>query len=403
MTGSAATKGPLVLQEWEETLADIDLQTAQALADLPGMNISVAPTSRGWLIRPSSIVGVTEANGRQVLIKPKIAMSNLLNLLEVTPKSLRWENQPFGYDTEPNVVIALIRLFRRGLDQALAQGLRHDYLQRNERTSALRGRIDIAALTRRPGLPSPIPCQYDDYTADIELNRLLLAATETALRTNGVPDDDRLQLRRHRQRFEDVQPTFQLPQWVDQWEPNRLETHYELAVRSAALLLQDRSPADRVGSKGVGRFTVDMNDLVEKFITRRLAQQLPQHLQIREQQSLTLDTGGAVKVRPDLIVYRDDKPQLVIDIKYKAVASLSDTSTSDLFQLHTYAHLLGLRRAAIVSCIAEDEPEGVNRHLTVRNSGVELHLWPIDLRGTPEDIARKISDLVHTVEHQSGT
>ncbi len=401
MTDPTTALEPLVLQEWGETMVDIDLRTAQALASLPGMGITVAPKSGGWLVRPSSIVGVTEANGRQVLIRPKIAMTNLLNLLEVTPKSLKWDNQPFGYDTEPNVIIALIRLFRRGLDQALAQGLRHDYVQRHERQAALRGRIDMAALTRRPGLPAPIPCQFDDYTADIELNRLLLAATETSLRTRGVPNDDRMQLRRHRQRFEDVQSTVQAPQWVDTWQPNRLEAHYELAVRSAALLMRDRSPADRVGSKGIGRFTVNMNDLVEKFITRRLVGHLPQPLRVKDQQSLRFDVDGAFTVYPDLVVYRDEKPRFVIDVKYKAVEAIKDTSNSDLFQLHTYAQLLGLRRGAIISCSATDHPQGQPQQMTVRNSGVKLHLWPIDLRGTPEDINDQIELLIQKIETET--
>lgn len=382
-----------MLQEHSDTVADIDLPTARALAELPGMGIAVTPSSGGWRIRPSSRVGALEVNGRPVLIRPKIAMSNLLNLLEVSPASLRWDNEPFGYDSEPNVIVALVRLLRRGLDQALAQGLRHDYIQRNERLPALRGRIDVPTLARRPGLPSPIPCQFDEYTADIELNRLLLAATETSLCTRGVPDDDRLQLRRHRQRFEDVQPIAQPPHWVDRWEPNRLEAHCELAVRSAALLMRDRSPVDRVGSSGVGRFTVDMNDLVEKFISRRITRQLEPVLQVRGQQALSFDTGASMTVRPDLIVYQDGRPRLVLDIKYKAVGSLAETSTSDLFQLHTYAQLLGIQRGAIVSCYAADQPQGPPQHLTVRNSGIELHLWPVDLRGEPEDVDNQIEQL----------
>lgn len=394
MTNTTDKASPLILREHQRTDADLDLETARALANLPDMEIAVAPGPNGWVVRPSSIVGATQANGRQVLIRPKIGMANLLNLLEVSPSSLVWNKEAFGYDSEPNVIVALIRMLRRGLDQALSQGLRHDYVERVERTAAVRGRINFPSLVGRPGLPSPIPCRFDEYTADIELNRLLLAATEAALHTPGVPDDDRLQLRKHRNRFEDIPPIAQPPHWVDTWEPNRLETHYELAVRAAAMLLRNRSPVDRLGTNGLHRFTVNMNYLVEQFITRRISQGLPPELEMRAQANTSLDTGRQITVRPDLVIYRNNSPCFVIDIKYKALESISDTSTSDLFQLHTYAQLLGLQQGAIISCLAGDQTQRPPQHITVRQSDVNLHLWPLDLRGTPESIDTEITRLI---------
>lgn len=389
-----------MFREHTDTPTDIDLDTARALANLPDVGLTVTPGSAGWVVRASSFVGTTEANGRQVLIRPKIGMANLLNLLEVSPTSLVWDSRSFDYDSEPNVIVALIRMLRRGLDQALAQGLRHDYVTHNERTPAIRGRIDFPSVVKRPGLTSPIPCLFDEYTADIELNRLLLAATEVALRTPTVPHDDRLQLRKHRGRLVDVQPIATSPHWVDTWEPNRLETHYELAIRAAAMLLRDRSPVDRAGTRGLQRFTVDMNPLVEQFITRRIAAGMSSQLEVRAQASTSFDTAGRIRVKPDLVLYRNNQPCFVIDIKYKALESVTDTSTSDLYQLHTYTQLLGLPQGAIISCLANDQVERPLEHLTVRQSGVNLHLWPLDLRGTPSDIDAAIGRLIEQIRHQ---
>ncbi len=387
-----------MLQEYAESIVQLDPHTATALASHPVANVRVAPHPQGWAVTPSSTVGVFTAGDRDVLIRPKIPMANVFNLLDVGTTSLRWLEDTFDYGTDDNLLVALIRMFRRGLDAAVAQGVRHDYLEQSERLMALRGRVDMRTLVRQPGLVSTIPCRFDEYTADIELNRLLLAALLKSVRVAHVPDADRMQLRRHLGRFEGVSAAAADPSWVDSWQPSRLEQHYEFAVRTAALLLRGQSPADRVGSNTLGQFVVDMNELVERFIIERIRRSLPRSLIASPQHQMHLDTVGKQPVRPDLVISDAGGPLLVLDVKYKAVESIDSVATSDLYQLHTYAQLLGLRRAVILSCVASDDYAPSPQSLTVRNTDIEIELWPIDLRGLPEDLDRDIEIVVDRID-----
>ena len=397
MTPSDPSGEVLVLREHTESIIDLDRETALALAMHPYASLAVAPHPNGWSIKPSSTVGVFSANGRDVLIRPKINISNVMNLLDVTTKSLTWRPDTFDYDVDDNILVALIRLFRRGLDEALSQGIRHDYLERNERLISLRGRIDIGDLSRRPGLASPISCRYDEHTADIELNRLLLSAMLISLRQRHVPDRDRLGLRRHLARFEGVSPKAADPAWTDTWEPSRLEQHYEAAIRAGALLVRGTSPADRVGSRTLGQFTVKMNDLVEDFITQRILRQLPAGIEGRSQLELSLDVADQRQVYPDLTIYRNGSPVLVLDVKYKAVESITDVRTPDIFQLHTYSQLLNLDRGVIVSCVASDDYMAAPEVVTIRETGVTIELWPIDLRGSPQQLDQQIAMIIDRI------
>lgn len=385
------------LREHAESVITLDLETARALAAHPKAGISVTPHPDGWAVRPSSTVGVISVNGRDVLIRPKIDISNVMNLLDVNTKSLAWSDDRFDYGTDDNILVALVRLFRRSLDAAVSQGIRHDYVERSDRLIALRGRIDIGEVVRRPGLPSPLPCRYDEYTADIELNCLLLVATMVALRQRHVPDADRLALRRHLARFEGVTPQAADPSWVESWEPTRLEQHYESAIRAAALLVRGTSPADRVGSRTVSQFTVNMDTLVEDFITQRILRELPKELSGTTQRKLRFGSEGGHWIYPDLTILRSDTPALVLDVKYKAVESIAGASTSDLYQLHTYAQLLGLKRGIIVSCVASDALVSALRSMTVDETGVTIELWPIDLRGSPAELDQQISMIVSRI------
>lgn len=397
MTHTSQSDRVIVLREHSESVIDVDMETARALARHPSSQIAVTPNPDGWVVKPSSIVGVISVNGHDVLIRPKIDIANVMYLLDVNTKALAWREETFDYGTDDNILVALVRLFRRGLDAAVSHGIRHDYVEQSDRLIALRGRIDLGELVRRPGLPSPIPCRYDEYTADIELNRLLLVAIMVALRQRHVPDADRFGLRRHLARFEAVTPMVVDPSWVDSWEPTRLQQHYEPAVRAAALLVRGTSPADRVGSRTLSQFTVNMNDLVEDFITQRIIRQLPTDLEGRPQDEFSLDVRNQRQIRPDLTIYRDDRPVLVLDVKYKAVEAISNVQTPDLYQMHTYAQLLGLDRGVIVSCTASDEINPASRTLTVSKTGVTIELWPIDLRGDPDDLDQQISMIVDRI------
>jgi 5-methylcytosine-specific restriction enzyme subunit McrC len=242
-----------------------------------------------------------------------------------------------------------------------------------------------------------LPCAFDEHTEDVWLNRVLRSAIEVALRMPFVPAIDRRILRRHLDDFELVRPwTGTIPE-IDHWRPSRLETHYEPAVRCAALLLRTRSLTDRATSDGVPSmaFTVNMNALVETFIEDRLRRALAGTLELRGQQVTPFDVERRVLLRPDYVFTRDRRPVFVADCKYKDAATIEQVKSGDLMQLHTYAHLLGVPSGALIEC-AVGRPDPAD-HTIVRKSGTMLHVWPVDLSGTPEQIDEAIERVAASV------
>ena len=217
--------------------------TVRQLLALDGLRIQVSPAQRAdaWMVTPSSVVGVATLDDAQFLIKPKLGIRNLLELMDVTSDLERWRSDLFEYEQEPDVLTAVVRIFLRAAEVALARGLRHDYQWQEERLLALRGRIDISALTRRPGALFLVPCVYDDHTPDIGPNRALLAATRRALRVPGMSPVDRGRLHRLEKTFEAVSEDTDPLRWVKAWVPTRLDRHYLPAVAVTRLLLQNLS------------------------------------------------------------------------------------------------------------------------------------------------------------------
>jgi len=391
---------PIVLREYVELDISLETATARALASNKSAAISVTPSEIGWRIRPSQFIGVTEANGQQFVIQPKIPMENALIVLGASAKSIEWSRETFDYHQTTSLLAAMVMVFRRGLDFALARGLRHDYRAEQDRLQSIRGRIDIAEVVRKPGSAIPIPCRFDEYTTDNRLNRLLLAGISRSLRVPGVPREDKIRLRHHLASFEGVGEHDLRDRWSLQWTPTRLDRHYEAAVRPADLIVHGDSVADRVGSSRGTTFLVDMNKAVENFITERITHHLHGRLDVLPQAKTSLDIEGRKAIYPDLVFKKGGQVAFVADIKYKDVRDIADASSDDLYQLNTYALTHGLKRASLITCPSHPGPD-IPGPITLTKTGIELHVIQIDLSGAPAQIEESFAKAADLVEKLS--
>jgi 5-methylcytosine-specific restriction enzyme subunit McrC len=380
------------LREHHPSVVDLDALTARALSEHSASKISVEPCAGGWRVTPSEMVGVFEVNGIRFIVEPKIPISNVFGLLDVDLSSFHVSRETFEYGSESDLLVGIVRLFAEGLDIALSQGLRHDYVERFDSLNSIRGRIEFASLARSPGIAIPTPCRFDEYTANIRVNQLLLSAIEVAVRVPGVPAREAVRLRRHLAAFEEVDHHRGSVDWVDTWVPNRMERHYISAVKPAALILRNHTTALSSGGSAASSFLVDMNRLVEKFIEDRIGRYLDAGLRLEPQKVRWLDVDRVVSYRPDLVVARDGHPIAVADVKYKAVDEWSEVENADIYQVHTYAQALGLDRAVLVTCTA-GRPSNPRGTVVIGGTGVEIVLWPIDLSVPIPEINAQLLEL----------
>ena len=382
----------ITLREWTTTTIPLTSRTARALAAHPDARITVAPAADegAWEVRASSMVGVIAAGDTTVVIEPKIPMESVLTLMAATPPSEKWLTEEAGLGESPDLLRVVVHAYITALDRALSRGMRREYREEREELVGIRGRIDIASISRRPFASTRIPCVYDEYTADTGLNRLLLAAVRRCGRIPGVAGPDRTALRRSAAALDGVGEDRHALDWYDKWTPTRLDRHFEQAARLGALILRNMTINEGAGTNQSPTFLVNMNALVEKFIEVSLTDALRGNLDVAGQFRTTLDTGGRIAMRPDLVFSRHGERLLVADIKYKAVETLAETSRADLYQVTSYAAALGLPVAALITCgVGPDLPE----EMVVRNAGVRIRVIPVDLGGDQRALASAIRGL----------
>lgn len=419
----------LTLTEWQPQPVDLTCDQASALANARGRAgrswLKVEPGHRSgqWVITPNSFVGGFTARNLRVIVRPKIRPENLFFLLEVGLPSEAWQAEAIDYATNDELLPALVSFFARSAETTLARGLFHHYRHEEDDLLALRGRIDFVRQFRRGGVLVPMACEWDNFTADVDENRCLIAAIRLTLRVPDVPHDDRRRLRRLLAALDGVaEPTASVAlDRLDRIQYTRLNEHYRPALRLARLILANCTLQDQHGDTAASAFMLDMNQLFEDFVTARLQRTLRGRLDVRAQARTYFDDERRVPMRPDLVFECQGRRVGVADLKYKLADGDTDTASTagplarqgDYYQLLAYTTALNLKEGTLIYCADVNEDEAVERHIpnvslaesaiTVQHAGTRLHAVAINLSGSPSDIDGQIAALAEHLVETSGT
>lgn len=378
------------LHEWEARQVELSDVGARSLSNIAGDAISIVscPSPHTYELRATSHVGTLVTPEVEVLIRPKIPLDNVFAMLEVGLPPQAWREEVFGYATTPDLLPAFAAFFGRCVEHAIAGGLVRSYREVRERLPAVRGRIDFSALLRAPERVAPMPCTFDEYTADVLENRILLAAIHRLLQVTGILPGTRCTLLRLATRFEDVHLTGLRPDIVDRVHFTRLNAHYRPALKLSRLALGSSSLLDQAGCTAANSFLIDMNDLFQRFVESRLRRLLRGRLDVVAEPTVWLGRGQQIRMLPDLVFEKKRSITYVGDVKYK----VTDTGRNeDYYQLLAYVTALGLREGVLIYCAESGQP--LPRRVEVRNSGALLHAHPIRASGRIEAVEASLAEL----------
>ena len=352
-------------------------------------------TSGRWELKAHEYVGTVRIGDHSLVIKPKMGLRNLLGLMDVEIPSETWRKEVVALADNDDLLVVMARLFCVACEDATRRGLRRAYVGRQERLVSPRGRLDLAEMVRRPGIESPIACRFDEHTADMPINQLLRAALGRARRVAGLGPRWQRRLLGQLAEFEEVSDVVQDWGWAFRWQPAAMERHYETAVRLGNLLLSATSLRSRHGATAANAFLLDMNHLFEAWVGRRL-QEICVGCTVEEQASISLDVGGQVGMRPDLVVRRGSRVLAVADCKYKRLSGGTGTSP-DYYQALAYATAYNLPDAWLIYARFPGEP--ASHEVQVRHSEVRLHTVGIDMTGTTNNMVDQLRWLADRFRH----
>jgi 5-methylcytosine-specific restriction enzyme subunit McrC len=364
-------------------------------------SLAIAPSIGGgglYDLTASSKVGVVQLPDLSVLIRPKLSIDRLLFLISYGLGAVRFQSLGFEFERDRGLFEAVIPGFASQIRVAFRRGLIQGYQVEEISLPGVRGRIRFEDQVRdRHGVFPPVEVRFDDYTEDVDVNRLIKFALGRLRRMRIRSDLARRELHAFDGALARVseiefaggelpEPTF-----------NRLNQHYEPAVRLAQLILRSTSFETTRGEVTASAFLVDMNRVFEDFVVAALRDALrltektfPQGAKAKR---LRLDHGHRIPLKPDISWWEGQRCVFVGDVKYKETRSERVPNADDLYQLLAYAIATDLPSGLLIYAAGEGKPGNYR----VVHLDKTLEVITLDLAGTPDQVLSQMDEVADQI------
>ena len=388
----------LTLREYEDYPVSVSLDVGLR-AELRKGHIDVSPPEEDgatWVLRPSSYIGTLRLGSLSIIIRPKIPVDRVMFLVSYALDPKEWQQYVTHLSPDADILESIIPSFVHHTRQAIQRGLLQGYIRQEEALHTVRGRIRFDdQVKRRYGIALPLEVTYDEFTEDIEENRLLKTALHRLSRLPVRSPSTRRQVNALRPVFSPVGLASYV-QGTPEVRYTSLNAHYRPAVEMARLIIDNSSLELRHGDVAGGSFLLDMNRVFERFLFVALREELGISDQEWRRGSMTLDKEEVIKLEPDFSWWSGGHCRFVGDAKYKKLDA-AGFQHSDMYQMLAYCTASGLPSGLLVYAASETSPS--IHH--IRNAGKTIEVTSIDLTGTSQMILSEVRAIARRIRSMS--
>lgn len=363
---SSEAPTPVELREFQVRTLDtsrLSAADAELLWRRHGQRVEVrfpSPRTEGrWELVAKGWVGFLPVSPTLALrLQPKVGLANLFRMLEVAYRLRSFELLPGLTDCRSldDLYSRLANVLARRVLARSRRGLYREYVGRHGRPPAVRGRIEVARVVRAPWRVR-LACRFQDHTADVVDNRLLLWTLDRIRRCAACRRPEvrhTVRAAYGRLRGEVTLEPYLSSDCVGRTY-NRLNDDYRPLHALCRFFLDSSGPSHEAGDRRNLPFVVDMAQLFELFVAEWLRLHLPAPYRVTAQEKVYLDAGCRIRFEIDLVLSEagEGRTLAVLDTKYKNVAS---PSTSDVSQVVAYAAAKGCTDAVLVYPLSLERP-----------------------------------------------
>ncbi|HEV2527102.1 MAG TPA: hypothetical protein VGT61_01425 [Thermomicrobiales bacterium] len=369
----------IVLREWMPAAVLLDTDDAAYISRQLGKRLTLerALVGPGYVLNCNQFVGVvTLPSGRRIECRPKVPIGTLFTMLAVAYDL----DVPLGDDATrlgsvDNLLAFIVRHFIDLVDARLNAGFFRDYVEQEDNLLAVRGRIVTGEDVRRNAiLRHRTWCRYTEFTHDVPDNQIIRQVVHL-LTGWPLPPALLVRLRSLDAMMGNITPTRFGADIFGRFRYDRLRDGYQPIHRYCHLFLDGLSLEALGGAIDFRTFLIDMNALFESFVARSIGTRLPRGTTLRTQFGQHLDEGHHVGMSIDLLLWRDGRPVLVADTKYKAPAK--GQSPADVYQMLAYCTATAVPTAVLI--YPRDATGQQPPPIAVRNVAVRILSRTVDL------------------------
>ena len=299
-------------------------------------------------------VGIIKINNLIIEILPKISLSNDIikdrkmlifmlskcNKLSVDIKELLNSNI-----LNNSLLDILAKVYSKKLLNELQKGLYREYVSKEEALSIIKGKILIFKSIKENTInKNKMNCKYDEFTEDNLFNAILKRAINVIL-FSIKNDDVKKELNIINNLFNDVSDIYISNNIILNYKLNRMNNRFLECFTLAKLILLNSSMDKSLGKENGFSILFEMNYLYEEYIGVLLKEVFNDtNISINTQEKSryllwnTLKERNEIALKPDIVIYKDNKPKVIIDTKWKrsSIDNRETYSQSDIYQMYAY-------------------------------------------------------------------
>ncbi len=295
----------------------------------------------------------------------------------------------------------------KGISIQIKRGLKRDYMAHTKTLSSVRGKINVSdSLKTQSILRRQLACNYDEFTIDTELNRILKTTLLLLLR-GDVTVYQKKQIKNLLIYFADVQEAdIHLINWNTHY--NRNDQSYQFLITVCYLVVKGLLQTQSDGTYRMMNFFDEqrMSRLYEKFLLEYYRKNYPKLHASPSPIEWQLDQGNddmLPKMKTDIMLQKDNKT-LIIDAKYYSYTTQEhydkhSIHSANLYQIFAYVknkeyelkdkpHKVG----GLLLYARTDEDIQPDSEYTM--SGNPIYVKTLDLNQDFKNIANELDDIV---------
>ncbi|GMA98823.1 hypothetical protein [Pelosinus sp. IPA-1] len=246
-------------------------------------------------------------------------------------------------DVKHNLFEIFGYLFAENLKKELLRGAAASYMLVENNLTVLKGRLQVSKqisnLCRGTGKAY---CQYDEFTIDNALNRILKWAALYLI--HKVRNERTVALLKFcLLHFDEVDGREVSSVHLDRVKFDRTNQRFLNAFTLAKMFLLDRSPISSTGTNQNFALLFSMSDLFEKYISVVMKRYIDYQVYAQHAKYKLLvnerTERGTYSLQPDLVLCDNECEKLIVDTKWKAISDSSfrhGVKREDYFQMYAY-------------------------------------------------------------------
>ena len=306
-----------------------------------------------------------------------------------------------------NVAELCAAILSKGVSLQLKRGLGHDYVNKKEALSSLRGQIRVSESIKTQVIKKrQLVCSYDEFSENSYLNKILKTTMELLVRSD-ISKARKKELKKLLVYFNNIEVLdIHGINWKIQF--NKSNQTYRMLISICYMVVKGLLQTNSDGSSQLMDFLDEqrMCRLYEKFILEYYRKWYPQLVPVAAQIPWILDdgVGDSLPIMQTDIMLSNNSEIMIIDAKYYShtMQSQYDTRTihsNNLYQIFTYvknkeAELKGVQHkvAGVLLYARTDEKEQPNNKYIM--SGNTICVKTLDLDCDFSDIKNQLNSIV---------